>query len=227
MAKELKFPTATLYELSEELKLLMDDLEDWAEQNAGDISEYPMERLEKLEGDVKDKALKIAALYKDLKANEEMLAEEAKALAARKKAHGNKKDRLKKYLESCLPANAKWENARAAIAWKKNPPAVEVLVPADQLPTKYQVVTREVSKAELKLDMVPYTVPELDGLGGPVFDTDGKAVTREELQVRWPMPTGEKKTVAGDEEGGEPIEVDVFEDRVIARMVQGKGITIK
>lgn len=227
MANELKFPTASLYEMTEELKALMDDLDMWAEDHEGDITDYPMERLEKLEGDVKEKALKIAGMYKDLKANEEMLAEEAKALAARKKAHGNKKDRLKKYLESCLPPNAKWENARAAIAWKKNPPAVEVLVPVEQLPTKYQVVTREASKADLKLDMTPFTVPELDGLGQPVYDTDSKPVTREELQVRWPMPTGEKRLLPGEEEGADPVEVDVLEDRVIARMVQGKSLTIK
>ncbi len=219
--------TASLYDMTEEWKLLLEDLDLWAEEHGGDVTDYPFVRLDKLEGEVKDKALRIACLFKDLKAREEAIAEEAKSLAARKKSVKNHKDRLKVYLESCLPQNAKWSSPKAELAWKNNPPAVEVLVDVDLLPAKYQVVTWEAKLETLKGDMVEVEIQETDVTGAPVFDTEDKPVMLKVKQVTWPMPTGEKKTVAGDEDGGEPHEVDVLEDRVIARMRQGRSIVIK
>lgn len=217
--------TASLFDMTEEWKMLLEDLDMWAEENDGDVSEYPFERLDKLEGEIKDKALRIACLYKDLKAREEALAEEKKAMGAREKSIANHKDRLKKYLESCLPPNAKWESAKAALSWKKNPAAVEVLIPVEQLPAKYQVITRAPAKAELKADMKAFIVPELDGLGQPLFDTEGKPVTREEMQVRWPMPS----LGCPIDKNGNLVDDGYceIEDRVIARMVQGRSLAIK
>jgi hypothetical protein len=225
MPKQTPPPAPTLYDLTEELKALRDDLEMWAEENDGDISTYPMERLDKLEGDVKAKVLKCAQLYKEWNAQAKVIAAERKALAAREKAHENRGERIRAYIESCLPPNAKYEDGRSAVSWKNNPPAVEVLIPADQLPKKYQKITIEADKLGLKADMKARTVEVKDGLGQPAYDTEGKPLTREELQVVWPMPNGEKRMVGDGHD--EPYEQDVLEDRVIARMVQGRSLSIR
>lgn len=222
----------TLYDLTAELTALLEDMEAYAEDHDGDITDYPMERIEKLEGDLKEKALKVACMVKELKADSKAISEERKVLAAREKAKANKAERLVEYLESCLPDNAVFENTRAKISWANNPPAVEVLVPVELIPEPYLVrPAPEVSKEKLKVAMLPYQVPVLDGLGEPVLGPDEKPLTREELQVRWPLPTGKKRKVtkAGDDDGGEPIEVeeDVLEEIPIARMVRGRRISIK
>lgn len=230
MATKEKSPMPTLYDLSEELQLLQEDLAAWAEDHEGDVTNYPMERIEKLEGDVKAKVLKIAELYKALKAEGKAIAEEKKTLAAREKAKNGRGDRLREYMASVLPPNAKYEGPRAAVSWKNNPPAVKLCIPEDKLdslPARYQRITREANLEALKADMVEADIPATDNTGAPILDADEKPILVKALQVTWPMPTGEKRMVAGDDDGGEPHEVDVLEERVIARMVQGRSLLIR
>jgi hypothetical protein len=213
MEKKIKGPS--LFELSEELQVMIEDMELWAEDHEGDVSEYPMSRLEKLEGDVKDKVLKCAMMYKEWKATGEAIREEEKSLAKRRKTHENRGDRLKMYMESCLPPNAKFENARASVSWKNNPPAVDVLVDAEKLPELFvKRPAPEVDKMALKGAMLEYEVPTVDGLGDPVYDTENKPMVHKEYQVRWPVPVDEQEKLGAKE-------------IVLAKLKQGRSLLIK
>lgn len=216
----------SLFDLSEELRAVLAEMADWAEAHDGDVSEFPMDRMEKLEGDVKAKVLKCARMVKEENALAKSIAEVEKGLKARRTAHAAHVERFKAYIASCLPANAKYEDEVTAVSWKNNPPAVEVLVEAKILPARYaKRADPEADLTALKADMVPFQVPVLDAEKKPVLDGDGKPVLRTELQVRWPIPTGEKKQIPGED--GEMVEADVTEDKVIARMVQGRSLMIR
>jgi Siphovirus Gp157 len=227
MATKIKSPT--LFDLSEELKLMIEDMEMWAEENEGDVTEYPMERIEKLEGDIKEKVLKCAVMYKEWKAQAVAIKSEEDALAKRRKAHQNKQENIKKYMESCLPPNAKFEDSRSSVAWKRNPPSVELLVPVESLPELFiRRAEPEADKTELKARMVEFEIPLKDTLGDPIFDSDGKPMTAIEYQVRWPKA---KPEVDPDElpfanNPDEKIKSD-SNYTVLARLIQNKSLIIK
>lgn len=236
-----KSTAPTLFDMTEELQALMEDMEMFAEDNDGDLTDYPMDRFEKLEGEVKDKALKCARLYKEWKARGAAIKDEEKALAARRKAHEGRGDRLKAYLESCLPPNAKFEDALSSISWKKNPPSVEVLAPIESMPEKFlKRPPPEIKLAELKECMQEFEVPDTDVLGNPLFDTDGKALVHVEMQVRWPKPVQDPEPVEAGEDDVPFQEVketpEVLPDVdpnnldkvfILARLKQGKSLLIK
>ena len=223
----IKKPTiATLYELTEEQQAIMDDMAMWAEDNGGDVTDYPMERLEKLEGDIKSKVLKCAVMFKEWKSQGAAIKAEEQSLAKRRKVHEGRGDRIKAYMESCLPANAKFEDPRASVSWKNNPPAVEVLVPVSELPELYvRRADPEADKAELKARMQPYEVPLLDGLGNQMFDGETPLMTTV-AEVRWPKP-------ALVIEGGEVPFANVCDDPsipdyiILARLTQGRSLMIR
>ncbi len=213
MEKQNKTPT--LYDLTADMQAALDDLEMWAEDHDGDVTDYPFDRLEKLEGDIKDKVLKCAVMYKEWKAMGDVIRDEEKSLAKRRKAWDNRGDGIKRYMESCLPPNAKFENGRASVTWRKNPPAVEVLVNAQELPALFiKHPEPEADKTALKAKMVEYEIDLLDGLGSPIFDADNKPLKRFELQVRWPVPVEDQDRIGKKE-------------IVLAREKQGRSLLIK
>lgn len=217
----------SLFDLTEELRGLMGAMEEWAESHEGDVSEFPLDRLGKLEGDVKDKVLKCASMIKEEKRLALSIKGMEKGLADRRKAHDAHVERFEAYVESCLPDNAKYEDDFVSVAWKKNPAAVDVLVDAAVLPEKYLKRPKpEPDLTALKADMVSFDVPIVDDEGKPILGEDESPVTRPELQVRWPVPTGEKRSLPSVD-GTEPVEVDVTEEKVVARMAQGKSLQIK
>lgn len=240
MAAKKEKSTVTLFEMTEEMKALMEDIEMFSDEG-GDVTDYPFERLDKLEGEIKDKVLKCAVMFKEWKRTGEAIKAEEENLAKRRKAHEGNGSRIRAYLESCLPANAKFEDARASVSWKKNPAAVEVLAPIAVIPEKFlRRKDPEVDKAELKACMQEFQIPETDDLGNPLFDTEGKPLIRTELQVRWPKPVQDAPLAndgddddlfpAAAEAPADPMDVDPNDlDKVfiVARMVQGKSLLIK
>jgi hypothetical protein len=214
--------TATLYELTEEQQTIMDDMAMWAEDNDGDVTDYPVERLEKLEGDIKSKVLKCAVMYKEWKSQGAAIKAEEQNLAKRRKVHEGRGDRIKSYMESCLPQNAKFEDSRASVSWKNNPAAVELLVPVETLPELYiRRAEPEADKGELKARMQVYEVPLLDGLGAPVFDGETPVMTTV-AQVRWPKPVADDVPFA--EAPADPNAPDYI---ILARLTQGRSLMIK
>lgn len=234
----IPFPTAgaplpSLYDLTADLRRLVFLVEEHAAQNDGDVAAFPfLDELEKLEGDTKAKVLKCAMLYKEWKQQGESIAAARKklndAMAKREESHANRGENLRKYMESCLPPNAKWEDAFSEVAWYKKPGEVEVLVGAELLPELYlkPPAPREVSKSKLGEAMIEYEIPLVDNQGQPVMGPDEKPVMTKELQVRYPIPTGEMQTVPHPVTG-DPTEVPVLEERVIARKRQGRRLNIR
>lgn len=220
----------TLYDLTAELEALQDDLEMWAEDHDGDVTDYPAERLEKIQGEVKDKVLGIAVFIKNLKSDVKAFTEEKKALAKREATLANRAERLKKYLESCVPKNAKFESTKAKVSWANNPPAVQVMVPVESLPEKFvRRADPEADKAEMKASMLEYEIELKDDLGNSLFTTDGQPMKIKELQVRWPKPVTETPTDADTlDDAIEKVAVERDEPDyiVLARMVQGKSLRI-
>jgi hypothetical protein len=139
-----------LYELTAELEQARTELEAWAEEHEGDISECPaLLSLELAESDIEDKALNIACLVKDWSAQADAISVEKKRLEQREKVLKNRSDYLKRYLSKNIPEGKKFENARAVISWRKSN-ALLVDIPPEELPEQYQKVKTEADKTGIK-----------------------------------------------------------------------------
>lgn len=241
MAAKKEKTTVTLYDMTDEMRGIMDDIDMFVDEG-GDVTEYPFARLDKLEGEIKDKVIKCAVMYKEWKRTAEAIEIEEDNLFKRRQAHTKRGEQLKKYMESCLPPNAKFEDPRAVVSWKNNPPKVEVIAPIEVMPEKFlKRPPPEIKLAELKACMQEFEVPVLNDLGEQVFDTEKQPLVRTELQVRWPKPVQDAPLATDSEEDdvlfpaaaeaqADPLDVDPKDlDKVfiLARMVQGRSLQIK
>lgn len=110
-----------LYELSEEIKIAEQAIEDYAESNEGDITNCPMNGiLDRLEVDRDEKALNCGIWYKNIISQSKAIALEMKSLAARKKTLDNKAERIKDYVQDLLPKGLKLENSKCKLGWRKS-----------------------------------------------------------------------------------------------------------
>jgi len=124
-----------LYELSEEMKIAEQAIEDWAEEHDGDITNCPMDKIfEKIDQDRDEKFLNCGVFYKNLLSNCDLIEAqidihkaEIKRLAAKKKSWQNKADGVKWYIQQHLPKGKKLENETCAIGWRKSS---AVLIPS-------------------------------------------------------------------------------------------------
>jgi malate synthase len=133
--------------------------------------------LAKAEGTHAQKCLDIGCFIKDLDAEAEAIRAEEKRLAARRKTAESKASWLRQYLEKNMEPGTNLKDPRTVISWRKSQ-AVDVLVPADQLPEKFRrtKVIVEADRTALK-----------DALkAGDSPDLDNKAVLcdRHNIQIR-------------------------------------------
>lgn len=138
-----------LFEISDEYRALIADLESHAEANAGDVTDFPLlDRLASLEGDLKTKCLNIAALVKEMSADGKAILELGESIVARGRARMNRAESLKEYLAANVPANAVFEDARAKISWAGNggkwPVEVMPEVDPETLPPAFKIVDTRV-----------------------------------------------------------------------------------
>jgi len=125
-------------------------MEDWAFENGGDITEFPLiDAMDKLELDLKEKALSIGVWIKNLTAEGNAIEVEKKSLHAREKAAKAKAERLKNYLQSVIPSGVKYSDPKCVIAWR---PSKVVILDVDKegLPEEYQNIKIEPDKTALK-----------------------------------------------------------------------------
>lgn len=140
----------SLYELNEEIAMAEKEVELWAEEHEGDITDCPFEKIiGELEIARDDKALNCGVWYKNLVSQSKALAEEIKSLTARKKAFNNKAERIKNYIFDLIPKGENLESTRCKIGWRKSK-AVMVSIDPKALPEEYQKVTVAADKTELK-----------------------------------------------------------------------------
>lgn len=142
-----------LYDLKQELVIVEKKLENWAMENEGDATEFPLiEALCDLELNIEEKALSIGVWIKNLLAESNAIKEEKKALDAREKAGKNKADRLKAFLQDIVPSGSKYSNTQCVIGWRKSESVLVTAEPHD-VPEEYQKVKIEVDKKLLKEEL--------------------------------------------------------------------------
>lgn len=105
-----------LYEISKEYETALLEAVD----ENGEISQDAWNSLDQIEDKLKDKAIAVACMVKNHKAQAKMLADEIAALTKRKKQAENKADWLKGYLESSLVVTEKIDGGKAVISWRKS-----------------------------------------------------------------------------------------------------------
>lgn len=110
------------------------------------------EALSKLEGERDAKALNIACLIKNFRADAEALKTEKTRLAKRQQAAERTVERLTKYLSEFLPAGQKLADTRAKIGWRKSERVV-LSASVDELDEEYVRVKREPDLSLIKADL--------------------------------------------------------------------------
>ena len=110
----------TLYEISEALMNLVDP-------ETGELLD--VEAFQQLQMERQEKLVNIALWIKNLYAEKKAIAEEIRALEARKAAAGRKIDRLTAYLTQMLNGE-RLNTPRVAVGYAKNPPSTVI----DDLP---------------------------------------------------------------------------------------------
>lgn len=135
-----------IYDIQTELRDLLDTVDE-----TGELTEVQADLMDKLHGELKEKQKGIIYYIKEAKAFEEVIAEEAKKLAAKKKALANKQDRLLELLGFTMEMEGTKElNFGDVVAkYAMTPPALEV-DDESVVPEEYIKVVKSVDKTSLK-----------------------------------------------------------------------------
>jgi ATP-dependent 26S proteasome regulatory subunit len=139
-----------MYELDVEYAVLDKMLDKYAEENEGDISDFPLnDEFDRLEGEREAKLLNLAVWHKDLKAQAEAFTQEIKRLQARQKALSNKAGSIKEYIDYNLQAGEKLSDTRAVLSYRKSSQVV-IDVPEDSLPQGLMKISVSADKTAIK-----------------------------------------------------------------------------
>lgn len=107
------------------------------------------ESLRKIEDERDRKALNIACLIKNFKAEAEALKAEKLRLLKRQQAAERTIDRLVRYLEQFVDPGTKFQDARATIGWRRSEGVVLTVTP-ESLPDEFVRVKREANLNAIK-----------------------------------------------------------------------------
>ena len=136
-----------LYEVKQELIILEREMDEWASEHDGDVTEFPLlGKVEQFEGDLESKALSLGVWFKNLSSDAKAINEEKKNLAVREKAVKNKAERLKLFLSGINPNGATYISSKCVIGWRKSE-VVKFSVEPESMPVEFQKVKIEADKA--------------------------------------------------------------------------------
>jgi len=138
----------SLYEIDAELKQLVEDAEQQAIENDGEISLIMAMMLEQVRGEKEEKIGKICKYYKSLLAEAEMVKTESKALADRAKSAELKADSMKYYLSKFMKEGEVYSDSVSKISWRKSS-VVDVFDPS-LLTDEFTKVTIAPDKTKIK-----------------------------------------------------------------------------
>lgn len=126
---------ATLYELTEEYRQLLEMMEDDSVD-----PEILQDTLEGVDGEIEAKADNCAKLIRELNGVASVINEEIERLKARKDVISNNADRVKKYLEKAMidTGKRKFKTALFGFNIQKNPASV-VVDQEDKIPEEYWI----------------------------------------------------------------------------------------
>ncbi len=141
-----------LYPLAIEIEKCENSLDKWAEENGGDVTDFPyQDYYEKLEGERANKLLNLGAWTKSLKAEIDAYQVEAVVIAHKKAVAKNKFEWVKKFLTSYLKKGEKLKDARVTLSWRKSVPVeIDDGFDLNTLEDKYKTITVAPNKIELK-----------------------------------------------------------------------------
>jgi hypothetical protein len=159
-----------LYEIDNLLREAYAAAEEHVDQETGEIPEDWDKFLDDVQMERDQKALAVAAMYREFEAERGAIADEAKRLAERARAAENKAKRLKAYLAHFVQPGEKLKDARVSIGWRKS--TAVIIEDESRLPEECWKVVRTVSKTSVK---------EMLGKG----EVDGARIeARQNIQIR-------------------------------------------
>jgi len=139
-----------LYELNEEIYLAENEVDLWAEEHEGDVTDCPFDKiLDGLKIEKDEKLLSLAAWFKNINSDAKAIAEEIKILTNRKRVISNKAERIKDYVSFNLESGKKLSDSKIALSWRKSQ-SVSVECEAKDLPSEYQKIEISANKTDLK-----------------------------------------------------------------------------
>jgi len=161
----------SLYEIDNDLRVIMDNAEKEAAENEGEISLVLSAQLDTLQQEREVKIGNICRYYKSLQAEAEMVKEESKNLAERARSTEGKAEALKNYLARFMPAGEKFADINSKVSWRKS----EALDadPLAVIPEEYQRVKIEPDKTAMK-----------DALKKGVVIEGFKLVEKQNIQIK-------------------------------------------
>ena len=139
-----------LYETIEELTYFESELERYAIEHEGDITDFPFDvHMEQLKRNLDENLLGLGCLTKNLDAEAEAIKTEEKNLAKRRKAIENRSEKIKEMLADNLEEGKKLSDSRCVLSWIKST-SVEVTVDPKFLPAEFQRIKYEADKTKIK-----------------------------------------------------------------------------
>lgn len=144
-----------LYEIGGQMTQIENELDDYAREHMGDITDFPVsqsEYYEMLTGERDEKLLNLASWFKSLKAEAEAYKTEMQTLAQKKKTIENKMQWIKDFIITYLKGGEKIKDTRAALSWRKSQ---KLDIDDDKfdirdLEEEYRVVSVDPDKTKLK-----------------------------------------------------------------------------
>jgi hypothetical protein len=137
-----------LYLIKEEYDELMAQAEEAAVANEGIIPDELSDRLDRIGECYQEKMENCGLIVKNYLAEAEVIRNEEKALAVRRRSLESRAEWLKKYMSNNMDMGEVFETARVRVSFRKSD-AVEIISVTD-VPDECCVVTREPSKSVIK-----------------------------------------------------------------------------
>ena len=141
-----------LYAISTEIEQIEKKMMAYAEENDGDVTEFPLnDELEKLGMDKEVKALSIGLHIQNMVAEALMIKAEKAKLAARQSSMENKAERWTNYLSTYLETGETYKNATTEIKWTKSEKVqVHEDIDFNDVPDTFYKTEKKFIKAEIK-----------------------------------------------------------------------------
>jgi len=136
-----------LYEIIGEIASVRDEIEEYALNNSGEISEELINKLNDLKIEKNSKIDSICYLIKQTRADSEAIKNEFDTLAQRKRVCDNIEKRLKEYLANYLNGDTH-KSSTNTVSYRKSTQVV--IEEGARVPWSYARVTIEWDKLELK-----------------------------------------------------------------------------
>ncbi len=141
-----------LYELDQEIEKVEEAYNEYAEEHAGDVTDFPYEaQYEALQGERDEKILNLGSWFKNLSAESKAFADEIKVLQQKKKVRDNKMNWVKDFINSYLKVGEKINDTRVQLSWRKSE-SIQINDRFDmsKLSSFFKVVTEDVNKSKVK-----------------------------------------------------------------------------